>query len=144
MQRVRIKLKVLTNSFFYEGALLHCMCAYFATEQIEEKNENLVKAFDVLIQRANDDDSNVLFTVANDLAKVGAMPLLNVCSRFGFSSIEEKCKFLSAVAKLELWHEIYHTVIFKHATSYYIKNIENVETCLSIQQVWWLSNLYKL
>ncbi|CAB4024478.1 maestro heat-like repeat-containing family member 1 [Paramuricea clavata] len=42
----------------------------FQSETTDAKNDNLVKAFDVLIQRAEDDESNVLFTVANDLAKV--------------------------------------------------------------------------
>ncbi|XP_046842253.1 maestro heat-like repeat-containing protein family member 1 [Xenia sp. Carnegie-2017] len=35
----------------------------------QEKKEKLTKAFDVLKQRAQDDDSNILFSVANDLAK---------------------------------------------------------------------------
>ena len=42
----------------------------FTPETTDTKSDNLVKAFDVLTQRAEDDESNVLFTVANDLAKV--------------------------------------------------------------------------
>ena len=43
---------------------------YFTAEKADAKNDSLDKAFDVLSQRAEDDESNVLFTVANDLAKV--------------------------------------------------------------------------
>lgn len=50
--------------------MLLCLSVYLETTEPEAKNENLVKAFDVLTKRAEDDESNVLFTVANDLAKV--------------------------------------------------------------------------
>ena len=45
------------------------LCHSFCAESTD--TDNLVKAFEVLTQRAEDDESNVLFTVANDLAKVG-------------------------------------------------------------------------